>query len=234
MNYSLYNVSRYLPTVDEAREQGNRTLEAIACFFYSVNTSAKILEIGCASGSFLKVLRDKGFANVKGIDIDQKLVSHGRDVLGVDIEIADWSTYITNSNERFDIIVALDVLEHLSPTDVEGILNETRQKLSPHGKLILRVPNPSCPFVLPTFCGDLTHKLLVTAELITHMLRAAGFSGTIEFKETIPHNIYKRIAFMILHNLFVKPLIYILHYHFYGEKPALITRNIYCCAARNQ
>ncbi|MDD2733275.1 MAG: class I SAM-dependent methyltransferase [Desulfuromonadaceae bacterium] len=219
--------------MDEAREQGNRTLEAVSCFFSATNTSAKILEIGCASGSFLKILRDKGFSDVKGVDIDQQLASHGRDILGVNIAVSDWYTYITNTNECFDIIIALDVLEHLSPTEVELILKTTCQKLTTRGKLIMRVPNPSCPFVLPTFYGDLNHTLLVSAELLEHMLRTSGFTGAIQFKETQPHNIFKKIAYLIVHYLFVKPLISILHYHFYGEKPALITRNIYCCATRS-
>ena len=234
MNYSAYNSSRYLPSVNEAQEQGNRTLEAISCFFDATDVSANILEIGCASGSFLKVLRDKGFTDVKGIDIDQKLVSHGCDVLEVDIEVADWAAYIFNTNKCFDLIIALDVLEHLSPSDVESILKTTAQKLAPHGKLILRLPNPACPFVLPTFCGDLTHKLLITKELLAHLLLVAGFTGSLTFKETRPHNIYKRIVYQIVHKLFIKPLISILHYHFYGEKPALITRNIYCCAVRDK
>lgn len=234
MNYSLYNVSRYLPGLGEAHEQGNRTMAAISCFFDAKDVSAKILEIGCASGSFLKVLQDKGFYDVKGIDIDQKLASHGRDVLGVNIEVADWNSYITNTSECFDFIFALDVLEHLSPNEVESVLHATRQKLSPHGKLIMRVPNPLCPLVLPTFCGDLTHKFLVTAELIAHMLRTAGFTGPIEFKETRPHNIYKLIVYLCVHNVLIKPALSLLHYHFYGEMPSLITRNIYCCAVSHE
>ncbi|MBS4067276.1 MAG: class I SAM-dependent methyltransferase [Sulfurimonas sp.] len=231
MDYSSYNVSRYLPSIDEARKQGKRTFEAISSLFGSKDVSAKILEIGCASGSFLRVLQDKGYTNVKGIDIDQKLADHGRDEFGVNIEVSDWHTYLTNINECFDIIVAMDVFEHLSHNEVVNTLIATKQKLSPYGKLIMRVPNPSCPLVLPTYCGDLTHRLLATSELITHLLRTAGFIGPIEFKETQPHNIFKLLAYLITHKVIVKPIISLLHYHFYGEIPHLITRNIYCCAA---
>lgn len=233
MNYSSYNVTRYLPTVEEAREQGNRTLEAISIFFDVSDASANILEIGCASGSFLKVLRDKGFTNAKGIDIDQELASYGRTALGVNIEVAEWDSYLSENNEVYDIIIALDVLEHIKPTDIESVLKTTFMKLSPKGKLIVRAPNPECPLVLPTYCGDITHKSLITAELLEHLLRQAGFNGSILFKETVPYNKFKCFGYLLLHLLFIKPLLNLIHYHFYGSFPRLITRNYYCCVNVN-
>ena len=63
MKYSSYNSSRYLPSLSGSNEIGGRTFDAISCFFNASNKSLKVLEIGCASGSFLKTLLDKQFYN---------------------------------------------------------------------------------------------------------------------------------------------------------------------------
>ncbi len=233
MDYSLYDKERYLPTAAEALDQGNRTLEAISGFFDSSDTSQRVLEIGCASGSFLKILQEKRFALVKGIDIDTELISHGREVLGVSIQAADWSSYVSTSVETYDLIVALDVIEHISPMEIEDILRKTCSRLASGGKLIMRLPNPACPFVLPTFCGDLTHKLLITTELLEHLLEKSGFGGAITFKETRPHQKIKRFMYFILHYLFIRPVIVLFYYDFYGRRPGPITRNVYCCASKS-
>ncbi len=230
MNYSSYNTSRYLPSLSESSELGKRTLDAISCFFNTSDKTLKVLEVGCASGSFLKTLQNKQFENVQGIDLDRELVSHGKTVLGVNVVVADWNTFMLEDGEKFDLIVALDVLEHIAPSDLPELLKNTHKRLSSRGKLILRTPNPDCPFVLPTFCGDLTHKTLITSELITFLLREANFNGAIKIKETVPHNKFKRYIYNIMHYIIIKPIISIFHFHFYGEFPKCITRNIYVSA----
>lgn len=233
MDYSSYDASRYLPEVDEASDHGMRTLAALSSFFDITNKSQNVLEVGCASGSFLKVLQSLGFSSLKGIDIDKELVLYGQKVLGVNIEANDWFTYLSNTSENYDLIIALDVFEHLTPDEAQQVLKMSYQRLSPNGKLIMRMPNPACPFVLPTFCGDLTHRLLATDDLIRHLLRVAGFSGVIKFKETYPYAKYKKFIYLILHKMFIKPMVTLFHYHFYGAKPGPITRNMYCCAERD-
>lgn len=233
MDYSAYDGARYLPTTLEAFEQGNRTLDAISCFFDSKDVTQRVLEIGCASGSLLKVLQEKGFALVKGIDIDPKLTSHGREALGVNIQNADWSSFVSTEVETYDLIIALDVIEHISPKAIEDVLRNTRERLSSRGKLILRMPNPACPFVLSTFCGDLTHKLLMTAGLLEYLLKKSGFNGVITYKETQPHHKIKKYIHFFLHHFIVRPVVILFYYHFYGQSPGPITRNMYCCVSRN-
>ncbi|MFA5832068.1 MAG: class I SAM-dependent methyltransferase [Bacteroidota bacterium] len=230
MNYSKYDASRYLPNTSEAITQGLRTLNSISVFFDINDKLQNVLEIGCASGSFLKVLKENGIKAVKGIDVDNELVKHGQNVLGVNITVSDWSSYVSQCVEKYDVIIALDVIEHINPSEIQDLIMNTNKILKPNGKLILRMPNPDCPFVLPTYFGDLTHKTLMTPDLFKYVLTEANFNGQIIFKETIPQNTMKKIIYIFLHYLFVKPLISALHFHFYGKLPKYITRNVYCCA----
>ncbi len=74
----------------------------------------------------------------------------------------------------FDIIVAVDVWEHLS---FDAALNYTvwaYERLAPEGLLVLQVPNWGCPVTPLTFFGDLTHRLMFNEKSIRQLLRAAS------------------------------------------------------------
>ena len=234
MEYTAYNPARYLPTPEQASAQGARIIKAIERYGACNDRSQSILEIGCGPGNLLFELKRRGFASVRGIDLDPTMAAHGRGVLGNVIDVADWLSYLRSTADRFDVIVALDVFEHVAPEQAADVLRATRDCLNPGGRLILRVPNPDCPFVLPTYCGDLTHRLLVTRELLSHLLRAAGFSGEIRFGETEPERSWKRLVYLAVHWALVRPLTVAMYYHFYGRKPGPITRNMYCAAVAGQ
>jgi 2-polyprenyl-3-methyl-5-hydroxy-6-metoxy-1,4-benzoquinol methylase len=230
MKYASYDSSRYLPNLPDSIELGEEILASISSFFKISDTSLKILEIGCASGSLLKVLQMRKFENILGIDLDKELILHGKNILGVNVLNADWNSFMLEEGPQFDLIIALDVLEHISPFDLSEILINTNKRLSSNGKLILRMPNADCPFVLPTYYGDLTHKTLLTPKHIHFLLKESNYKGKITIKETVPNNKIKRLIYLIMHYLFVKPIISIFHYHFYGKLPKCITRNMYVCA----
>jgi hypothetical protein len=130
----------------------------------------------------------------------------------------------------FDVIVALDVVEHISPGDCGEVLEMTRSRLKSGGRLILRTPNADCPLVLPTYHGDLTHKTLFSHDLTEHISREAGFKGPIEFWETALYRRVKRAIYLLLHKSMVRPSLRLLYYHFYNRFSRVITRNMYCAA----
>lgn len=233
MDYKAYDEERYCPSASGALELGARTARALAGMFDGRDVKQRILEIGCGSGSFLYYLKVQGFEDCQGVDMDAALVSHGRDKLKVNVSEARWGDFVSGERGYYDVIIALDVFEHIPAEEIQGILENTCRRLSKGGRLILRMPNPTCPLVLPTFCGDTTHKLLATEGLVTHLLKKAGFLGSIRFWETRPHHRAKRLLFACVHHCLVKPIVTLLHYHFYGERPKVITRNMYCCAVRS-
>jgi len=229
MDYPAHDRVRYVPSRREALEQGHRALHAIHKWLPDDRTSP-ILEIGCGAGNLLLALSAAGYSSVSGVDLSPVLVRHGQQVLEVDSHQGDWGSEVARAGTSYGAIVALDVVEHLMPESVQSILSATASRLGPNGRLILRLPNVRCPFVLPMFHGDLTHRMLVAPDLLEHLLRTAGFKGRILFAETRPHNRLKRVVFTIVHYLLVKPIVSSLYFHFYQRLPRVITRNIYCCA----
>ena len=96
--------------------------------------SLRLLDFGCGTGFNLSHLRE--FGEVYGADRlrpqDAEFrIQNGFPVLDVDSELSDYEG-------RFDLVTALDVLEHLDD-DVEGLRMLCRL-LGPGGQLLLTVP----------------------------------------------------------------------------------------------
>jgi len=97
----------------------------------------KILDIGCATGDFLKTARDKGW-DVYGVEASKIAVEiakekYGLDVINQNFEEAGFE------NNFFDVIVAGDILEHVD--DPKGFLLKIHKILKPGGILCIAVPD---------------------------------------------------------------------------------------------
>ena len=97
----------------------------------------RVLEIGCAAGSTLKLLERMG-AMVRGIEISAQAVTIARDHYGLDVLHSPFNAgkFI---GEQFDILLLFDVLEHLPHPGL--VLDDIQALLAPGGILVLTVPN---------------------------------------------------------------------------------------------
>ena len=80
--------------------------------------SANILEVGCGSGLNLKALRQEYKI---GLDISEAAVSKAKEY-GVNAVVGDLNKDLPFEKESFDVILALDVIEHLK-SDKASIVN---------------------------------------------------------------------------------------------------------------
>ena len=94
---------------------------------------ARLLDYGCGGGALLRVAREAGW-NAIGYDIGgAALASCRRQGLPVTSDLDSLS------GQRFDAIVLIHVLEHLS--DPCAVLERLRGLLAPGGRLCIEVPN---------------------------------------------------------------------------------------------
>jgi SAM-dependent methyltransferase len=114
---------KYLPVYLAKRERVDR-------FFRSVNRAARILDLGCGEGALVKEYRRQGF-DIVGMDLhyESEHVMRGS-ILNTGL-----------AAESFDLILCLDVIEHLSFEDQERAICEIARLLPRGGKLLLTVPN---------------------------------------------------------------------------------------------
>ena len=99
--------------------------------------SADIIDIGCAMGHLLYLLKKDGYANLFGIDPSPKCREIGRRKFGLIIKTADIFSFRTA--QKYDFIILCNVLEHLR--DVGKSINKITSLLRRGGYVFINVPD---------------------------------------------------------------------------------------------
>lgn len=174
--YVSTHLGTYRPVSPKAFDRDRRTFAALYRRFLPPNRDAEILEVGCGSGSFVHFLRSEGYRHVHGIDVAEEQVALAQTLGLTDVEAADAFTYLASHAGAYDLIVAMDVIEHFSKDDVMRFLDHSHQALRPGGALLVRTPNADSPFHSWIRYADFTHEVAFTPRSVQQVLRAAGFT----------------------------------------------------------
>jgi 2-polyprenyl-3-methyl-5-hydroxy-6-metoxy-1,4-benzoquinol methylase len=117
------------------------------------SAKSKVLEIGFGNGSFLKYALDKKW-DIYGTEINEHLV---KAALECGFNVCQTDNLLVYSESTFDLVVAFDVLEHISQNDLPNFIGEIKRILKNGGCFIARFPNGDSPFGLADQNGDVTH-----------------------------------------------------------------------------
>ena len=135
---------------------------------------SNILDIGCGPGFLLYEANRLG-ANVMGLELSKTFVSFGRNELGLDIH----QGILEQANlpqEKFDIIICNDLIEHLSDPSV--FFAHVRQLLVPGGILHILTPNyygtKECGDKWPGFYKDFEHIFYFNSSSLSYALEHLG------------------------------------------------------------
>lgn len=133
-------------------------------------TELQLLEVGCATGKMLRLLREAG-VEAHGIDPNFAAVEAAKaDRLHVE---RGYIERVPLSGGRYHVVMFMHLLEHLD--DPRGFLHTVRNLLVPDGFAYLEVPNllriplPFSPF-LPAF-----HRTEFIPQTLNHLLQTCGF-----------------------------------------------------------
>ncbi len=152
----------------------------------------RVLEIGAASGATGRFLKEKGMVKEYiGVEISESAAvmakKHLDEVIVADIERVDLEKEHGLRKEYFDLILCLDVLEHLY--DPWEVLARLKKFLKPDGHLIASLPNVQHITVIKGLLEgrwryesagilDATHVRFFTLQDMLDMFDGAGFSIT--------------------------------------------------------
>lgn len=140
--------------------------------------SGRLLDIGCATGFFLDEARRRGW-EAHGVELSKWAVEYAKDRLNLDVTRGTVEE-TAFPDESFDVIVMLDVLEHL--VDPKYTLLEIRRILKKDG--ILYISTPDVSSVLSRILRgrwwgiNKFHLFYFSKKTLKKMLDACGFRIT--------------------------------------------------------
>ncbi len=150
-----------------------RILTEVLTTYADLPSKCHILEVGCGSGGNLSMLSEFGQVSaVEPNDDARELASQKGDF---EIRRGSLPHDIPFDPQTFDLISALDILEHV-PDDLNSLLS-LRNFLRPKGWLLITVPAFS--FLWSTHDDDHHHKRRYNKTQLQRIVQEAGFSRVI-------------------------------------------------------
>ena len=133
----------------------------------------QVLEIGFGNGSFAGWAVSKG-AVYQGVEIISDQVLRGRGH-GFDVHQLALPLSSQAGVETQDVVLALDVFEHLDQAALIDMLGSVHGVLKPGGLVIARVPSGDSPFSRSIQHGDLTHRIILGSSAVHQLAASTGF-----------------------------------------------------------
>lgn len=133
-----------------------------------------MLEIGCGMGRFLLHLKEMGYSDIVGVDIDKSQYSIAKKE-GLNVFLSDAKTFLLNDMSKYHAIYAFDVLEHIDKVEQLELLRLIFNRLDDNGMLVIQVPNALAPTATYFRYIDFTHTISYTEDSLSFLLHNAGF-----------------------------------------------------------
>jgi 2-polyprenyl-3-methyl-5-hydroxy-6-metoxy-1,4-benzoquinol methylase len=135
-----------------------------------------VVDLGCGQGALVGLLHPDGY-DAEGIDIspEQVALAAANGVTGV--REGDYLSLLAGQPDRYAAVLATDLLEHLTKSEVLATFDAAAAALAPGGVFVARVPNAVSPLGGHIQAGDFTHETSFTARSVRQLAAAAGFSA---------------------------------------------------------
>ncbi len=128
--HAIYGDLHQHQLVEQEREN-RHSADLILSRLFSIYRPKSVLDVGCGIGSWLAAARALGIDDVFGIDghwLDKRLAQVSEHVLRtLDLELK------FDLGRRFDLVICLEVAEHLSPAAARGFV----ESLTAHSDVVL-------------------------------------------------------------------------------------------------
>jgi SAM-dependent methyltransferase len=136
----------------------------------------RILDLGCGHGAFLYFLQKAGYQDIHGVDVSPEQVALAHRFGIPTVEQQEIGLYLTTvGDETVDVVLLMDVLEHLTRQELFDLLDEVLRIVRPGGKCIVHVPNAAGLYGMNIRYGDLTHEMAFTPRSTQQAFSTVGF-----------------------------------------------------------
>lgn len=139
--------------------------------------ATRVLDLGCGYGAVVQLVREHGYKSVLGVDASPEQVQLARQLKIDGVRQGELLEFLyAQADASQDVIIAFDVLEHLTRDELIDVVDSVRRVLAPGGRWILHVPNAESPFFGRVLYGDITHELAFTSTSLKRTLFGCGFA----------------------------------------------------------
>jgi 2-polyprenyl-3-methyl-5-hydroxy-6-metoxy-1,4-benzoquinol methylase len=175
---------KYEATIDLENKNNSHTLAYDLIEEYANGRALKVLEVGCSGGYFGATVRTQGHT-VWGVEPDYESSQTAKEVLDFAFNGTLDDFYKQHENEKFDVIVFGDVLEHFP--DPSSALEDVKAILNNNGAIVASVPNVSHITVRAMLLEgrweyndlgimDRTHLQFFTEQTLVELFASTGFN----------------------------------------------------------
>ena len=140
------------------------------------NKDAKIVDLGCGFGTFIKPAIDAGYVNISGYDISEEQVKIAHKLGLKNIHCMSIEDYFAKG-DKVDVLMGLDIIEHFTKDELIDFLTQAKSCLNPGGKIILRTPNMDAPQTSVYAFGDISHETFLNKSSALQVMRSIGFNN---------------------------------------------------------
>jgi 2-polyprenyl-3-methyl-5-hydroxy-6-metoxy-1,4-benzoquinol methylase len=165
-----------------------------------VDSTAKVFDLGCGSGSLIAAFKEAGYTRVSGMDLSEEQVKMAHAMGVSEVVLGDAMQYLRDASEGFDVITGMDIIEHFTKDELVELLQLIQSKLNKGGVAIFRTPNMDAPVASAFALGDFTHENYLNASSAEQVMLSCGFQEVSVLPSTmrvkgIFKEIVRRIAY---------------------------------------
>lgn len=192
--YASYGEDHSVYGADASASHDGRAkhVQFIVDRFFPVNPDANIIEVGCGDGQLVAAALRAGYLNTAGVDGSPSMISIARQKaesigsgLAERIHLADAVEYLLNqAQDSVDMVVAIDVIEHLRLHEILNFFVAAQAALRPGGQVLIHVPNGASPFHGRILHGDVTHHRAFTDKSLHQIASLSGFGSVKVYEDT--------------------------------------------------
>jgi 2-polyprenyl-3-methyl-5-hydroxy-6-metoxy-1,4-benzoquinol methylase len=197
--YEKYRSYQSAGNPDDERKQRAPYIRRLIRKHFPDDTDARILDLGCGSGTLLYFLREAGYENLSGVDTSPEQIEQARQLGIANVSRADVFTFLqTAADGSYDTVAAFDIIEHLTKPELLHFADEVYRILASGGVWIIHVPNAEGCFGSRVRYADLTHEQAFTPASVEQLARAAGFRSSECFEDApIAHGLKSMVRLLI-------------------------------------
>jgi 2-polyprenyl-3-methyl-5-hydroxy-6-metoxy-1,4-benzoquinol methylase len=197
--YDRYRSYQSAGNPDDERRQRAPYIRRLISTHFPADRNARILDLGCGSGTLLYFLGQAGYKNISGIDSSREQIEQASQLGFANVRQADVFTFLkTAANDSYEAVAALDIIEHLTKPELLHLADEVYRTLAPGGLWLIHAPNAEGFLGSRVRYADLTHEQAFTPASVEQLVRAAGFRTSECFEDApIPHSVKSLVRLLI-------------------------------------